>query len=68
MSWLRTKIPIQFLCALEKAVGLDMPIQEHFDLAYPPPSIDSTRKPAVAGFVRTVAWQDWEQKGQQSNV
>lgn len=31
---IRAAIPIQFLCALEKAVGLDMPIQEHFDLAY----------------------------------
>ncbi|KAF3038250.1 hypothetical protein E8E11_001965 [Didymella keratinophila] len=31
---IRAAIPIQFLCALEKAVGLDMPIQELFDLAY----------------------------------
>ena len=31
---IRAAIPIQFLCALEKAVGLDMPIQEFFDLAY----------------------------------
>lgn len=31
---IRAAIPIQFLCALEEAVGLDMPIQEHFDLAY----------------------------------
>lgn len=31
---IRAAIPIQFLCALEKAIGLDMPIQEHFDLAY----------------------------------
>jgi len=31
---IRAAIPIQFLCALENAVGLDMPIQEFFDLAY----------------------------------
>ncbi|KAI0570272.1 Patatin [Pyrenophora tritici-repentis] len=31
---IRAAIPIQFLCALEKAVGLDMPIQELFDLGY----------------------------------
>jgi hypothetical protein len=31
---IRAAIPIQFLCALEKAVGLDMPIQELFDVAY----------------------------------
>ncbi|KAL6158272.1 hypothetical protein ACJBU6_04069 [Exserohilum turcicum] len=31
---IRAAIPIQFLCALENAIGLDIPIQEHFDLAY----------------------------------
>lgn len=31
---IRATAPFQFLSALEKAVGLDMPIQEHFDLAY----------------------------------
>ncbi|KAH8710251.1 hypothetical protein GQ44DRAFT_626663 [Phaeosphaeriaceae sp. PMI808] len=31
---IRAMIPIQFLRALEQAVGLDIPIQEHFDLSY----------------------------------
>lgn len=31
---IRAVIPIQFLRALEQAVGLEMPIQEHFDLSY----------------------------------
>lgn len=31
---IRAIIPIQFLRALEQAVGLDMPVQEHFDLSY----------------------------------
>lgn len=31
---IRAVIPLQFLRALEKAIGLDMPVQEHFDLAY----------------------------------
>lgn len=31
---IRAVIPIQFLRALEQAIGLDMPIQEHFDLGY----------------------------------
>ncbi|KAF9728491.1 patatin-like serine [Paraphaeosphaeria minitans] len=31
---IRAVIPIQFLRALEQAIGLDMPVQEHFDLSY----------------------------------
>jgi hypothetical protein len=31
---IRAVVPIQFLRALEQAVGLEMPIQEHFDLSY----------------------------------
>ncbi|PVH90449.1 FabD/lysophospholipase-like protein, partial [Periconia macrospinosa] len=31
---IRAVIPIQFLRALEAALGLDMPVQEHFDFAY----------------------------------
>jgi hypothetical protein len=31
---IRAVIPIQFLRALESALDLDMPIQEHFDFAY----------------------------------
>lgn len=31
---IRAVIPIQFLRALDSALGLDMPIQEHFDFAY----------------------------------
>lgn len=30
----RAVVPIQFLRALEQALGLDMPVQEHFDLSY----------------------------------
>jgi hypothetical protein len=30
----RAVVPIQFLRALEHALGLDMPIQEHFDLSF----------------------------------
>jgi patatin-like phospholipase/acyl hydrolase len=30
----RAVVPIQFLRALEKALGLNMPVQEHFDLSY----------------------------------
>ncbi|KAL5401414.1 hypothetical protein PMIN03_011528 [Paraphaeosphaeria minitans] len=31
---IRAVIPIQFLRALEQGIGLDMPVQEHFDLSY----------------------------------
>jgi hypothetical protein len=31
---IRAVVPIEFLRALEREIGLDMPIQEHFDLAY----------------------------------
>lgn len=31
---IRAVIPIQFLRALQLAMGLPMPIQEHFDLSY----------------------------------
>jgi hypothetical protein len=31
---IRAVIPIQFLRALEQAIGLDMPVQEHFDLSF----------------------------------
>lgn len=31
---IRAVIPIQFLRALEQAIGLDMPVQEHFDFSY----------------------------------
>lgn len=31
---IRAVVPIQFLRALERAVGIDMPVQEHFDLSY----------------------------------
>ncbi|PVH90053.1 hypothetical protein DM02DRAFT_548490, partial [Periconia macrospinosa] len=31
---IRAVIPIQFLRALEAALDLDMPVQEHFDFAY----------------------------------
>lgn len=31
---IRAVVPIQFLRALERAIGLDMPVQEHFDFAY----------------------------------
>ncbi|KAF9730292.1 hypothetical protein PMIN01_12225 [Paraphaeosphaeria minitans] len=31
---IRAVIPIQFLRALEQTIGLDMPVQEHFDLSY----------------------------------
>jgi hypothetical protein len=40
---IRAAIPIQFLCALEKAVGLG-PIQEHFDLGYGTSSGTSLRE------------------------
>jgi hypothetical protein len=31
---IRAVVPIQFLRALEQAIGLDMPVQEHFDLSF----------------------------------
>jgi hypothetical protein len=31
---IRAVIPIQFLRALEQAIGLKMPVQEHFDLSF----------------------------------
>jgi hypothetical protein len=31
---IRAVIPIQFLRALEQAIGLEMPVQEHFDLSF----------------------------------
>lgn len=31
---IRAKIPLQFLRSLEQAIGIDMPVQEHFDFSY----------------------------------
>jgi hypothetical protein len=31
---IRAVVPLQFLLALERAIGLDMPVQEHFDFSY----------------------------------
>jgi hypothetical protein len=31
---IRAVIPIQFLRALEQAIDLEMPVQEHFDLSF----------------------------------
>ncbi|KAF2820771.1 FabD/lysophospholipase-like protein [Ophiobolus disseminans] len=36
----RAVVPIQFLRALENALGLDMPIQEHFDVSYGTSSVN----------------------------
>lgn len=31
---IRAVVPIQFLRALERAIGLDIPVQEHFDISF----------------------------------
>ena len=31
---IRAKIPLQFLMTLEQAIGIDVPVQEHFEFAY----------------------------------
>jgi hypothetical protein len=42
---IRAVVPIQFLRALERAIGLDMPVQEHFDFSY---GTSSGRPPGIS--------------------
>lgn len=40
---IRAKIPLQFLTALEHAIGIDVPVQEHFEFAYGTSSGNNSR-------------------------